>query len=718
MKKTFLILFLFFVPLLRKGIGDELNAQNQQLIDSLQLELKKHDATKLEYGKNIPPFYDTIKVNLLFGLAKCYKDNNPSKSIDLAHQSLLLAQQNNFKKGVGNAFNLLGLITNNKGDLSGALDYFYKSLKIREEINDKSGLAFCYNNIGSVYLSMGNLPSALQNQITALKIREEINDKTAIAASYNNIGSIFMTQQNYSDALAYFYKALNINRETGNTTWEAINLQNIGSLYSRQNKYSEALKQFGLALKLLENTEDWYNLSGCYLNTGDAYFGLMNYTKALENYKASSILTNKMGDNEGLSISKMSIGKVLAKQKEFKLAVELLNQALILAKEVGSLEVEKDCYKVLTEIDSANGNYGKALNHYKLYIAIRDSMYNAENNQKIAALQIQFNSEKKEQQIVLLNKDTEIRQKEISKKKTERNGFIGGFVLVMMIGIVSYNRYRVSQRANNKLLLTLAQLKQAQQQLIEQEKLASVGQLTAGIAHEIQNPLNFVINFSQISSELFVDINKTATVDERNEILTDLEDNITKIERHGLRAEGIIKNMLLHDSNAGSEKQLTNINELCNEAIHYSMQAMLIKYANFTCRQQLNYDENLPLIKVIRPDMLRVLVNLLNNALYTVNEKQLSNATLIFMPEVIIKTYMKNDNVYVEVTDNGNGIPDKIKNQIFQPFFTTKPTNHGTGLGLSISYDIVKSHNGTLSLGSSNANGTTFVLSLPTIQNL
>lgn len=266
---------------------------------------------------------------------------------------------------------------------------------------------------------------------------------------------------------------------------------------------------------------------------------------------------------------------------------------------------------------------------------------------------------------------------------------------------------------------SLATLKKAQAQLIQQEKLASLGELTSGIAHEIQNPVNFINNFSELSMELIDELQeeKDKEIADRDEeligeILTDLKGNLDIITKHGKRADAIVKGMLAHSSAGKGEKQQINLNTLVEEYLKLSLHAMASHDKDFRGNYQINFYSELPKVNVVPQDIGRVMLNLINNAFYVVNEKA-KKADSDYKPLVTIETKITNGMVEVSVIDNGNGIPAKIKDKILQPFFTTKPTGEGTGLGLSLSYDIVKAHDGDLSFDSEEGVGTTFRVILP-----
>ncbi len=288
--------------------------------------------------------------------------------------------------------------------------------------------------------------------------------------------------------------------------------------------------------------------------------------------------------------------------------------------------------------------------------------------------------------------------------------------------------YQVAERTaeltkqKESLELALEKIKTTQTQLVHAEKMASLGELTAGIAHEIQNPLNFVNNFSEVSVELIGEVleERSKDVEKRddeliNEILTDLSENLKKITHHGGRASNIIKGMLQHSRTSTGQKELTDINALCDEYLRLSYHGLRAKDKSFNADFKLIADPNLPKIEVVPQDFGRVILNMVNNAFYAVhNVGRVQNPTNVQPPQVMVSTQKSDNQIIIKITDNGTGMSEATKAKIFQPFFTTKPTGQGTGLGLSLAYDIVtKGHDGTLEVESEVNIGTTFTIKLP-----
>jgi len=272
------------------------------------------------------------------------------------------------------------------------------------------------------------------------------------------------------------------------------------------------------------------------------------------------------------------------------------------------------------------------------------------------------------------------------------------------------------EETNEALSRSLDELKAAQAQLVQSEKMASLGELTAGIAHEIQNPLNFVNNFSEVSKELLEEMKTeldAGNTTDAKEIASDVIQNLEKILHHGKRADSIVKGMLQHSRSSSGQKELTDINVLADEYIRLCYHGLRAKDKSFNATIKTEFDASLEKVNVLPQDLGRVILNLLTNAFYAVNEKKKSGLAG-FDPTVTVSTKKVKSKVEIKVKDNGNGIPQKILDKIFQPFFTTKPTGQGTGLGLSLSYDIItKAHGGTLKVDTEAGDGTSFIIHLP-----
>jgi signal transduction histidine kinase len=345
-------------------------------------------------------------------------------------------------------------------------------------------------------------------------------------------------------------------------------------------------------------------------------------------------------------------------------------------------------------------------------LAVKDSIYSQE---KVKQLQnLAFNEQIRQQELAA--------EREAHFNRIKIYGLIAAGIVFLVISLILLRNNRNKQKAYTLLQFqkeitekTLDDLKTTQTQLIQSEKMASLGELTAGIAHEIQNPLNFVNNFSDVNTELIDEAKQEIDKGNTNEaktILDDLKENEQKINHHGKRADAIVKNMLQHSRISSGKKEPTDINTLADEYLRLSYHGLRAKDKSFNAGIKTDFDDTIGEVNVIPQDIGRVILNLINNAFYAVDEKkkQIGDG---YEPTVSVSTKRINGKVEISVKDNGNGIPQKVLDKIFQPFFTTKPTGQGTGLGLSLSYDIVKAHGGELKVETKEEEGSEFIILLP-----
>jgi len=349
-------------------------------------------------------------------------------------------------------------------------------------------------------------------------------------------------------------------------------------------------------------------------------------------------------------------------------------------------------------------------------LATKDTLFSEE---KIKQLQnLSFNEQMRQQELQQTIQQTQL------KYRNRLNVYIllAGLLILLIVALGLWRRniykqksFALLQRQKEQIQSTLTQLKSTQAQLIQSEKMASLGELTAGIAHEIQNPLNFVNNFSEVNNELIVEMNdelNKGNIEEAKSMVKDIRENEQKIIHHGKRADAIVKSMLQHSRTSSGKIEPTDINALADEYLRLAYHGLRAKDKSFNAKLETDFDDHLTKINIVPQDIGRVILNLINNAFYSVSEKQKQNLNG-FVPTVTITTKKLNGKVEIRIKDNGNGIPQKVLDKIFQPFFTTKPTGQGTGLGLSLSYDIVRSHGGELKVGTKEGEYAEFIISLP-----
>ena len=475
------------------------------------------------------------------------------------------------------------------------------------------------------------------------------------------------------------------------------------------------------------------------------------------------------------------MGDVYLKQGDIKSALEYYHKSLASALQQQNLSTSVISYDRLIQYHQIEGNKDSVLN-YALENLKRVKIMGAVTSTAAQEINIgtayeqlalgytlvhQLDSALKYQGLALMTKDslTKIKIKNLAdfqnlslneqlrlqhieqekvlyQNKIRAYAMLAGLAVFMLIAFLLYRNNRNRQKANKilsqqkeELQSTLSELKSTQSQLIQSEKMASLGELTAGIAHEIQNPLNFVNNFSDLNTELIEEMKhelQSGNTGEAIALASDIADNERKINHHGKRADAIVKGMLQHSSSGSGSKEQTDINALADEYLRLAYHGMRAKDKAFNATMKTDFDPAIGLVNVVPQDIGRVILNLITNAFYAVSTlaPKSPKGDLPYIPTVIVSTKLlksplgdlgaKRDTgdlgakrVEISVSDNGPGIPRHILDKIFQPFFTTKPTGQGTGLGLSLSYDIIKAHGGELKVETKEGEGSVFTIQLP-----
>jgi two-component system, NtrC family, sensor kinase len=451
------------------------------------------------------------------------------------------------------------------------------------------------------------------------------------------------------------------------------------------------------------------------------------------------IIENKLPVNPGPAILSPDyyLAQLRIKQSRLPEAIDLLRKDI--ARLLNNRAFILRDYKLIAELYKKIGKGNEAATAYATYVEKQDSLLKDQEKYRSISFEAEQQLTDNEIAISKLESDNKL-------SAQSRNFTIGIAALLLILAGSIYYRFQSKKKANLVLEKTLTDLKSTQSQLIQSEKMASLGELTAGIAHEIQNPLNFVNNFSELNVELVEELigNREKGIGDRlqgignseleDEILNDIKENSEKINHHGKRAADIVKGMLQHSRTSTGQKEPTDINALCDEYLRLAYHGLRAKDKTFNAEFKTEFDESIGKINVQPQEMGRVVLNLINNAFFATAERSRTAAQLrdtSYEPRVTVRTKQipnpanpQTRNIAIAISDNGTGIPQHIKEKIFQPFFTTKPTGQGTGLGLSLAYDIVtKGHGGKLEVDEGNpeqfgmdseeGRGTTFIVTIP-----
>jgi signal transduction histidine kinase len=685
---------------------------------------------------------DSVKVSHYLELGLEFLASDINKAIFYLDEAISLGNKIKYKKGLAGAYNAKGRAYAQQGSFQEGILSFQEALKNFHEINDKTGEANILSNLGSIYFLLGNSTRALELHFESLKLSEELDNKLRIGTSLNNIGTVYQKNPNtINESLAFFKKSLKVFQEIESEQGKATAAMNIGEVYFLKSKYDSAIYFHQLALELCDGTLDaTFPLT----QLGEINAQLGNFQKAFGFHRRALEISERLDAKFELTQGLIGLAKTQRKREDFESAVITLERAKILAKEIDAKNELVDVYLNLSEIHALVGDYKAAYENEINAKSVKEEIAKSSTEKMIQQLQFEFELDKKEAEIALLQKDTDLKNAAVFNQRIIIFTSLGGLLLFIVISISLFKNNLSKQKANHllqaqkeeihaqreKVESAFDQLKSAQAQLIQSEKMASLGELTAGVAHEIQNPLNFVNNFSEVSSELIDEIEqeRAKSADKRSEafiseVLRDVKTNLNKITHHGKRADAIVKGMIAHSRPSNGEKELTNINSLCEEYLRLSYHGIKSKdkSANgdfIPISIESNLDPNLPKVNVIPQNIGRVLMNIISNAFQALNNPEFSAKNTIdlspgFKPLVTVSTKNKGDKIEISVRDNGPGIPETIQDKIFQPFFTTKPTGQGTGLGLSLSYDIIKAHGGEISVESKVGEGTEFIMTLP-----
>ena len=595
-----------------------------------------------------------------------------------------------------------------KPDLS--LEYSEEALKLARDLKYNNGIVKSLNLAGEASRLTGDYPKALQYQLEALEISRELKNEFIESNTLGFIGVIYMELNEYRQALQYFLPAINLKSHLPASPPGVFILANTGISYDFLNMPDSALHYLRLAEK--QNTEVRHpqlrsliprSVGNVYMHKGKLDSALLFYFAALQNSRSSNESIN-------LGAIQQKIAEAYEKLNLHDSSLYYVLNAFNEAQRTSQKSRLLESSNLLVRLYRRMHKYDSAFYYNDLATSMKDSLYGMP---KFKQLQLLMLSEQKRQQ--------EIEQEqERYKNETRMIALWSAVGVFLIIAFILFRNNRQKQKTNIVLENTLSNLKSTQAQLIQSEKMASLGELTAGIAHEIQNPLNFVNNFSDVNTELIDEAKQEIDKGNTNEaktILDDLRENEQKINHHGKRADAIVKNMLQHSRSSSGKKEPTDINALADEYLRLAYYGLRAKDKSFNANFKTDFDSNIGKINVIRQDIGRVILNLINNAFYAVTEKKKQASTGSapngYDPVVTVTTKKENGKVEIKVRDNGNGISQKVVDKIFQPFFTTKPTGQGTGLGLSLSYDIIKAHGGELKVETKEGKGAEFIIHLP-----
>jgi two-component system NtrC family sensor kinase len=592
-----------------------------------------------------------------------------------------------------------------------ALKFANEGLELARKTKNIKGQAICLLALGNVFHTVGDYVKSLEMNFKAIELKQTLKDQN-FAVNYFNIATIYTEQEDHREALKYIFKAKAEDEKVNDSIGIMYDHYSLSAIYLRMNFNDSALYHGERAIELAGILKD-QNLKPAILNNfGEIYLARKQLALAGRYYHESIPLAMAINDVQVLSMDLLGLAKIHKDTHRHDSAVHYARQSLAIARKNNFLKEAYVTADFLKDVFKSTGSFDSALKYMEQSLVARDSLNNVEKMKKVQNLRLQEQERQHEIEASTLRFQNTIRFYTV---------LTASVVFLVIAGLLWRNNnqrkksYAELESQKIKTDKAYEELKSTQAQLIHSEKMASLGELTAGIAHEIQNPLNFVNNFSELNRELIEELKAEITSGETTRMLTTLtniSENEEKIMLHGKRADSIVKGMLQHSRLSGTQKELMDINVLADDYLRLAYHGLRAKDKSFNAKFETDLDSSIEKVSVIPQEIGRVILNLVNNAFYAVSVKRKMNLPG-YEPMVKIKTESVGDDVLISVIDNGVGMSDKVAAKIFQPFYTTKPPGQGTGLGLSLSYDIIKAHNGTIQVKTKEGQGTEFIITLP-----
>jgi two-component system, NtrC family, sensor kinase len=612
--------------------------------------------------------------------------------------------------------------------LDSGIYYVQRMIKISQKLKYPYGEAWGLSILSTAADRTFDFIKALQIAQSCLHFSEKLSygRDEMIARAYTQMGTLNFLTGHYTEARLYLHQALYFaGRNYSNEASYYQIYAHLGNAFRRQalSDTSVTLRQ-----KLLDSAEYFINKAYALSknSNGDLFHpyvlnceGELNQALgkteiAKRFYREAIIQGIRINHLFQLSYSYSQMSKLFNKSGE-------LDSSIFYAKK--SLKLSQDKYysffipfaaEQLSVAFEKINQPDSALKYMKIAMDVREKEMNQSKQQQFQLLD--FEEQQRQEKAELAEQQYRVRARTFL--------LIGGLIVLALLLSLLYRNNRNKQKSNRQLTAkatelekTMLNLRETQAQLIQSEKMASLGELTAGIAHEIQNPLNFVNNFSEVSNELIDEMMTELSIGNQREaveIADNVRQNLKKIMHHGKRADAIVKGMLQHSRSGLGVKEPTDINALCNEYLRLSYHGFRGKEKLFNAELRADFEESIGKINIIPQDIGRVLLNLYNNAFYAVWAKKQQKPEG-YEPAVSVTTKKVDGKAEIRVKDNGNGVPEKVKEKIFQPFFTTKPTGQGTGLGLSLCFDIIKAHGGEITVETKEGRFTEFVIQIPEV---
>jgi len=735
-----IISFIFFVSIIFIFLN------SQSAIDSLQIKLNSSS--------------DKDKTAILNKLAEVFSPVNPNKAIEYANEALKSSEKYKQKKEEAFAYRNLADSYYYLNKIIESLEMYKKSAEIEKQISGEisenyerrlGDIGFCYdlllkyddaikvynealiiaeeleineeiiiilNNIGQAYYKSAKYDKALEYYQLTLKTEQKFGKAEDLSIVYNNIGMVYDAWQQYEKAIEYYEQALEIDRNHKNEGRIAIRLNNIGYAYRALKIHDKALEYLQEALEIEKKYGREDKIAIRLTNIGLIYISTLKYEKALANFQEAQIILEKLDLPNYLSTLYNHIGHTYMLQKKYNKAQEFLDKSQHIALEKDLKQHLIYNYQEFAILHQKMGNFKKAYQNQLAYSNLRDSVFTEQKHKQLAEFEAKYETEKKEKEIQILTKNTEIQNLKLQENRIVKYSFIVGFIIILILAFIIYQAYRGEKREISKrkiIELEINELnknlekkveievqirREQEQKAVEQSRLAALGELAAGIAHEINQPLHSIA---------FSIDNMFMAIEEDDADKDYLQKKTKNIFKDVDRMKRIIDHIRTFSrKQTGEEKEPFKINHSVMNAVNMIKE----QYSNHRIKLETELDENLPetLGNLYRFE--QVVLILLSNGKDAIEEKT-KTADENYRKKLSIRTFQKGKNIFMEFEDNGTGISKENLDKIFNPFYTTKKPGEGTGLGLSIAFGIIGEMDGKISVQSEAIEGTKVIIQLP-----